>query len=121
MTIREIIDYADALKPNAFTDAHKVQWLNELEGKAQALVLHVPEGELVQYTLPVDEATVPLIPFPHDKVYGLWLCAMVDYANGEYDKYANTAAMANDAYDTWAKARMRDVGPGRAQAAFKNW
>jgi len=39
--------------------------------------------------------TILLVPVPHDKLYRSYLCAMIDYANGEYDKYNNAMAMFN--------------------------
>lgn len=45
MTIREIIDYVDEIKPNSYTDAIKLAWLNEIEGKVQSeiMMLALPE------------------------------------------------------------------------------
>ena len=36
-----------------------------------------------------------LVRPPHDKLYRSYLTAKIDFANGEYDKYANTAMMFN--------------------------
>ena len=36
MTLREVIDHVDRVKPNAYTDEEKVLWLNELEYAIQA-------------------------------------------------------------------------------------
>ena len=33
MTLQEAIRAADAVKPNAFSEADKTRWLNEAEGK----------------------------------------------------------------------------------------
>ena len=32
---------------------------------------------------------------PHDKIYWAYLTAMIDFANGEYNKYQNTMQMFN--------------------------
>ena len=40
---------------------------------------------------------------PHDKLYYLYIIAMMDYVNEEYDKYANDYAVYNAALDEFAK------------------
>lgn len=93
MRIRELLDYVDDVKPNAFTDAQKLLWINELEARIQRDVFL--SGELIQYRLPGDETVELLLDPPHDAVYRYWLEAMIDYANGEYNKYQNTMQMFN--------------------------
>lgn len=36
-----------------------------------------------------------LVPPPHDKIYWVYLSALIDFANGEYNKYENTMQMFN--------------------------
>jgi hypothetical protein len=45
---------------------------------------------------------------PHDRIYYLYLIAMMDYANEEYDKYANDYAVYNEALDEFAKWWQRN-------------
>lgn len=45
---------------------------------------------------------------PHDKLYYLYLIAMMDYANEEYDKYSNDYAVYNAAVDEFAKWWQRN-------------
>lgn len=40
---------------------------------------------------------------PHDKLYYLYIIAMMDFANEEYDKYANDYAVYNAALEEFAK------------------
>lgn len=44
MTLREILDHVDRVKPNAFSDEDKVLWLNELEYAVQTDVLGRLDG-----------------------------------------------------------------------------
>ncbi len=108
MKLRELFDFVDGVKPNAFEDDAKLRWLNELEGKIQSLIYHTETDKIVAHALPVDEMRQLLVPAPYDKVYWMWLCAMIDFANGEYDKYQNAMVMANDAYSEYAKWYMRN-------------
>ena len=131
MNVIDAIHMADSLKPNAFTLEQKLIWINELEGNIQTLIHGVdpslaaptePEdgmeeaavpasaGEvrtLIQYALPDDDETILLAPAPYDGLYWKHLCAMIDYANGEYDKYAASQAVANAAYKDYAKWYIR--------------
>ena len=105
--LNDVLSYVDEIRPNAFTDEHKLKWLNELEGTIQQLVLRRKPEETVLYQLPGDGVTELLAPFPHDKVYWMYLCAMLDFANGEYSKYQNSMAMFNAAYGEYEKWHMR--------------
>ena len=107
MKVMEAIIFADSLKPNAFEVEQKIVWLNELEGRIQSLVHGVAPDEIVTYVLPDDEGRNLIAPSPYDSVYWKWMCAMIDYANGEYDKYVNTHLAANSAWQDYAKWVIR--------------
>ena len=114
MKISECIQRIDDLRPNGYGDDQKTQWLSELDGKIQAVVLHLPVEEMRAYTFPEDSERELLARYPHDRMYPLYLAAMIDFANGEYSKYQNSMAMFNDAYGEYAKwyLRTRGAAPG---------
>lgn len=95
MRVRDAIALADELKPNAFSSAAKVLWLSEVEGMVQTSVFQLAPEEVISYTWERDADTELLVLPPHDKLYVEYLAARIDYANGEYDKYANTMQMFN--------------------------
>ena len=107
MKVLDAILMADKLRDNAIDREQKLVWLNELELKIQSRILRTAPDDMIEYDLNNDEATEMLVPRPFDKVYYLWLCAMIDYGNAEFDKYQNDMAMANAAYDDYAKWFMR--------------
>lgn len=94
--IKNVIAYADDIKPNRFSESTKVQWLNEAEGYIQTDVMMIALADIVQYDPAVHMDTELLVKPPHDKLYAVYLCAMIDFANGEYDKYNNTMQMYNE-------------------------
>lgn len=103
MKLQAVLDFVDKIKPgNPYDSATKIQWLNELEGDIQSRILNTAPQEIIQYTAE-DADEELLVPVPYDKVYWMWVSAMIDFANGEYDKYQNTLQMVNDAYDKYAK------------------
>lgn len=103
MILQAVLDMVDKIKPgNPYDAATKIQWLNELEGDIQSRLLKTAPQEIIQYT-EADLGQTLLVPVPYDKVYWMWVAAMIDFANGEYQKYQNTLQMVNDAYDKYAK------------------
>lgn len=110
MTIREAIGIADGQKPNAFTDADKIRWINQVEGTVQADVLLLAPEEWVTYTA-ADMDTALIVRPPHDKIYTAYLVAMIDFANNEYDKYGNTSAMYNAFYEEFVRWFARTYRP----------
>jgi len=94
-TLKSVIEYVDSVKPNAFTNAVKTAWVNECEGLVQTEVLLRAIDEVEEYTWAEDQDTELLVRPPHDKLYRAYLTAMVDFANGEYNRYANTMEMFN--------------------------
>lgn len=114
-TIKEIIARVDAIKPNAFDDATKVNWLASLEGKiaADVFLMSFPELAQFRYTVADSMDTEPLVSFPHDDVYDLWLCAQIDLANGEYNKYQNTMVSYNESYGNFVRWFARVYEPSQ--------
>lgn len=176
MTLIDILEYVDRVKPNDFEVQDKMQWLNEIEGMVQAEVLlrkpedtvpyiygvvytgslnfvddHTlnlshelmtnPRGDIVikctdasanngiydewetedglTFTFPDGTFTVtgsysgeakytevyltPIVPYPYDEIYYLYMIARADFDNGEYDKYDNTMQMFNNKYAAFRK------------------
>ena len=106
-TVREIIDYADRIKPNAFSDEDKVMWMNEIEGRIMREIFLMSEADRYEFTkdrVYADEnPDRVLVEVPYDNIYGLYLAAQIDYANGEYNKYNNTMQAFNAAMIAFTK------------------
>lgn len=122
MTIIEVITDIDELKPNGYSQAFKVQWLSELDGKVKGEIIDTHEdGEDVSFSGYNDETpteTELLIPHPYDDVYTYWLEAKIDYANGEYAKYNNSMAMFNTAYSAFERYYNREHMPNGKSFKF---
>lgn len=99
MTVQGCIEYVDSIEPNAYTDTQKAGWLSECEGKVYTSLFLVQPYEFTPVTAS-DSRTLAL-PAPYDRMYPRYLQAMIHYANGEYDRYANSMAAFNE---VWAEA-----------------
>ena len=117
MTVSELIAYVDSVKPNAFSDSDKLVWLNEIEARIQTEVMLRWQGEMEQYALPEDKDTELLLSPPHTEVYRYWLQAMIDFENGEYDKYQNTSGMFNTAWSAFVAWFAESYRPADGYAA----
>ena len=104
MKVRQAIELASVLKQIDqvnYPDILMLQFLNECEGKLQTEFLHIADVDCQRYT--EDDMDMDLIVGPpHDKLYYAYLCAMVDFTNGEYAKYNNSIIVANAFMAEWA-------------------
>ena len=96
MTAQECINYIDAIEPNAYTSTQKLGWLSECEGKVYAGLFLVQPDEFTPIT---DGSRTLALPAPYDRIYPRYLQAMIHFANGEYDRYANSMAVFNEAWN----------------------
>lgn len=84
-----------------YPDSMLLQFLNEVEGKVQTEVLMIAPEDTVRYG--ADDLTSEMIvTAPHDKLYYVYLMAMIDFVNGEYDRYTNSMNLANAYITEWA-------------------
>lgn len=101
-TLQSVIDRVDVIKKNAFTDAMKTEWVNEIEGMVQVELLGVNPADAVRYTYPDDAAAELIVGPPWDKIYWPFVAAMVDFAHAEYSNYENTMTLFNSVWKDYA-------------------
>ena len=103
MTIKECFDFVDEVKPNYFSNERKLQWINEVEGLVQTKVLLIAPEDVISYTIDgIDTKLMFALP-PHDNIYPAYLSAMIDFWNGEYDRYANTKRMFDERFSEYSR------------------
>ncbi len=104
MKVSEAIQWARQLKQintTHYPDALLLQFLNECEGKVQTEFLRIADTDVQRYSeLDMDKDLI--VGPPHDKLYYTYICAMIDFANGEYAKYNNAIIIANSFLSEWA-------------------
>lgn len=104
-TIREIMERVDENVPNAFSQKTKLGWIASLDGKiaADVFLMGIEEIRMLQYRHPEDLDSEPLVGFPHDEIYDLWLRARIDDANGEVERYENAMQQFNAHYGNFVR------------------
>ena len=102
-TVSSVITRVDDIKPNAFSNETKTQWLNEVEGMVQTEVFLWASEQIITYDYATNADTELLVQPPHDKLYWAYLTAMIDFANGEYNKYQNSMEMYNEYYRNFVR------------------
>ena len=121
MTINEAIELLDKLKPNAYDRKDKVRWLSELEGQITEEILGPIRGGSAAFE-PLDPETdgeTELIAEgTYADIYVKYLCAQVDYHNGDWTRYNNSVTMYQAGWDLYA-AYMRRRHKPEAGAKFR--
>lgn len=117
MKIREVLAYVDESKPNDFEEAQKIRFINEVEGMVQSEVLLLTPEEIITYD-ENDMETELLVSSPHDRIYPAYVAAMIDFANGEYNKYANTIRLFNDHFTEFSRWFAQNYRPADTHGEF---
>ena len=120
-TLQGVLELIDNIKPNAFSDEVKTAWVNEVEGLVQTEVFLLAVEDVAQYQWPADSGATLLAKPPHDKIYWVYLSAMVDFGNGEYDKYQNTMQMFNQFFGEYMRWYARTYNPADGEAEVKGY
>lgn len=110
-TLGQVLDEIDRLRPNGYEPEEKTEWLNELAARIQTDVWLAPASRLIQYDYSRDAETALLLDESHERMYSAYLAMMIDYANGEYDKYQNSASMFNAMWNSYVAWYANAVGP----------
>lgn len=105
MTLLKAIARADSVRPNALDQELKADWVMELEAEiAECMDVELPEN-----TFPKDMEL--LMPFPHDNIYYLYLCAKIDLTMEDTESYVNDQVVADsaivDAKSWWRRHNMK--------------
>lgn len=106
MKISELIALIDTVKPNAYPADLKVAWLNEVEGMVwtDIMLLSPLEFKAYSYNANTGEGDIELlVAIPHSKLYNVYLAAMIDFYNGEYDRYHNSITLFNAYFSEFSR------------------
>ena len=100
MTLNTCMSLADMLAPNGIDASVKRRWVSELDGMVRVELLGESPASLAPDTMDAAPLTVP---FPFDRMYWIYLIAMIEAVHGDNIRYTNAAAMFHSVYDRYAK------------------
>lgn len=107
MTIRELIDYVDEVRPNSFGDKTKIVWINEIEGAVQTEIMGIYPSDVAQYEVGEDDDALLLVKAPHAKLYAWYLIAMMDLVSLGDAAYKNSYRIFNTFWEEYARWYLR--------------
>lgn len=111
MTASEVIARAKEVRQCAATYSQLLRWVNVIEGRIQVEIMEKKPEEVIVYTEENDNVSL-LISHPYDEVYVLYLCAMIDFYNEDWDLYANDAEVFEKELENYKAAYLRS-GSGK--------
>lgn len=117
MTVKECIEFVDAVKPNAFPAEAKIVWVSQVEGRIASEIFLMAPAELHQFrfrTALEDGDKELLVDPPYDDIYIAYLTAKVDSKNGEFNRLSTAAQTFNRLWDELSAyiANMYDPAAG---------
>jgi hypothetical protein len=126
MTIGEALERAEQLRPNCRIETEtRVQWLREADALLRTKLFDRAAagafdavGADRPWEQPVQDDQTLLAPPPFDALYPHLLCAQMDAALGETDRYAGEQAQYNALYAELA-VWLRQNYPPRSRAQWR--
>ena len=101
MLAGDIVEKTDEMRPNGLSDAAKYGMLDRLERKfAEELLTRFADAE--EYGGTMDAYTVLLAPDRCEGLYTAYLCAQMDFINGEIARYNNDMEIFSAEWDAYA-------------------
>jgi len=128
MTLERVIQEAEKLRPNTMYDdwdyldaVNRIEaevaehmrrhgvWTPQLEGPDKLVPV---DPDWTAYTDDMDRAEVTmLLPDAYSDIYILYLTAMMDFGNAEYDRYNNEMGNAQSRLREWKAEYRREHTP----------
>lgn len=119
-TIQEVINKVDEIKPNAFTEEQKTDWITKVEGMIKTDILNLPASEIRSFEYPADADYELLAKVPHKDVYELYIIAMIDFMSNDTESYENDMNMFNSVFASYNEA-MDKESTRTKDLCFNNW
>lgn len=105
MKLGELLTIVDELKPNHYSAARKIKWVDDLEHRIYEQVIYSHENEEnLKYTKINEDSdynTELVGSGIFEDMYRFYLESMIDLSNQEINKYNNSASMFNEFYENY--------------------
>lgn len=104
MTVKEIIEYTDKVRPNGFDLDTKLFWIDQVEGIIQSEIFRIPLESIKRVK---GEGDTLSVPHPYAQIYSLYIISMIELFLGDAAKYEVSAKAYNLALKSYAKLIAR--------------
>ena len=119
-SINEVLERVGRSRPDAVDDREKAQWLIELDGQLYRTLTSADDPDKTPpAAFPEDGDKALLVPAPWDRIYDLYVMAMVEFEMRDYEEYQNTYALFNQAMTDFRAFWRREHVPDAKY--FKVW
>lgn len=119
MKIKDAIDRADEMQPNAFSQHDKIKWLSSVESIIFRKIIVTHEGHHEHFHGFNDDTdlfkTELVAPEPWDELYVHWLIAQMALNNKEYAAYNMHIQLYDTLYEDFSKWYTRSIMPKSEQ------
>lgn len=111
MTVNELIEKVDRLRPNQIDAEDKLEWVSQLEELIWREIIRTHEGgEETAFTAPDGDSQLT-VPAAYEEMYWHWLEMKIAYANDEIDRYNNAAQAFGSAFSDFRNWYNREHMP----------
>ncbi|MBQ2255829.1 MAG: hypothetical protein II330_03105 [Clostridia bacterium] len=107
MTIKELFDYVNEIRPNSYGNQTKLVWVNEIEGAVQTEIMGILPANVINYKDNVDLNTTLLVGAPHAKLYAWYMIAMIDLVTMGSGAFENSQKVFRKFWDEYARWYLR--------------
>ena len=107
MTIKQLFDYVDEVRPNSYGTGTKLIWINEIEGAVQTEVMGLCPADAKQYDGNTDLDTALLVDAPYAKLYAWYVIAMIDLVTMGDAAYENSQRVFQKFWNEYARWYLR--------------
>nr|DAH12348.1 MAG TPA: collagen triple helix repeat protein [Bacteriophage sp.] len=121
MKLQQLIDYIDAVVPNVFNTAQKVEMVNQIEAEIQQDIYLIALEDIIQYDAEKDMQTELYVKPPFCDVYKNYLKAMIYREMGEAERYNNEVVLFNEAILNLRRYVAEHIAPGDGEAQWKGY
>ncbi len=119
VTLEEVLEEVDSLKPNSFTRQEKVWWLSTFDGRifTEILATHQDAPEGFQPYDPDRGSQMLLVPQPYGReLYMAYLENTMDHFNGDTARFNNSLDRLASLYNSffrWYHSQHQPLGGKR--------
>jgi hypothetical protein len=107
VTIKELFDYVNEIRPNSYGNQTKLVWVNEIEGAVQTEIMGILPANVINYKDNVDLNTTLLVGAPHAKLYAWYMIAMIDLVTMGSGAFENSQKVFRKFWDEYARWYLR--------------